>query len=233
MKRKFRINRQKSLHKKAVFIKLGMGLMLILLSIISYALYNIISARHEVIQTLDAWNASYQSKQVSSYQTPLELPSTIAPQKEEKPLNSYDLVYPLKPQEGDLIGKIIFANNQTEIPIVTGINSKLLRKGALHYAETVLPGLKGSSIILGHREGVFSVLKSIKLADQFVIKTAFCSMTFAVFDIRILDSDDTSVFYDYGFATVSLETCYPFSYGGPAPKRYVVISKLINQTYSP
>ena len=44
--------------------------------------------------------------------------------------------------------------------------------------------------------------------------------------IRIVDKADTSVLQDTREQTVTLVTCYPFYYVGPAPRRFVVTARL-------
>ena len=51
--------------------------------------------------------------------------------------------------------------------------------------------------------------------------------TYEVINKRIVEPDDTSVLAPSKDAKLTLITCYPIYYIGPAPKRLVVISKLV------
>lgn len=188
--------------------------------LIAYALVNIIKAKIEIKQTLEYWNQTTATSIVPSANS--NLTETEVPLITEPAYVHYDKEF----SEGDVIGKLYFPDITKEIPLITGIKEKHLSKGALHYGNTVLPGLEGNSIILGHREGVFSFLKKLQENDQFEIITTNNHLLFTVVEIRIIEPDDKSVFDYYGFPSVTLETCYPFTYGGPAPQRYIVIGKL-------
>jgi len=127
--------------------------------------------------------------------------------------------------EGDVIAELVIAD--TSIAVLTGKNEKLLKQGALHYGGTPYPSEDGNSIIIGHRDGVFNVLQNVSMGDNFELNTVYGAYELEVIDIKIMDPMDASVFDSYGYPTVSLETCYPFSYFGPSPERYVVVGMVV------
>lgn len=210
---------------------------------IFFSIYHIYTAKTEINKTLCLWNAqqnkieskkgitangqlgkvkiSLEKDNTSRQQTntqdqnnTLEIEDSIS---EVKPIDYGEIVY------GDIIGKLTYANKA--LPVVTGIADNLLKKGVLHYGDTVLPGLEGNSILLGHRDSVFKDLGELKLDDTFNITTKNNNLYFQVVDIRILKSDDLSIFNAYDFPSVSLVTCYPFHYLASKTERYVVVGK--------
>ncbi len=190
---------------------LGILFIAMAIIIISYALANIIGAKKELAKTLDDWEKNVE----------IDL-SEIDEEETENTIRYPSIEY------GDTIGKLTFLD--TELPIITGVEDSLLDEGVLHYGPTPLPGTNGNSILLGHRDSTFKNLKKLELGQHFIIETKYNQFEFQIFDIKILKSDDTSVFDSYDFPTVSMETCYPFNYIGSAPKRYIVVGKLI-QSY--
>lgn len=191
-----------------VYKVIGLILIAAAIGIISYALVQIIGAKIELSKTLDDWENNVEINHFQNDE-----------QETENPIRYPSIEY------GDTIGKLTFL--ETELPIVTGVEDSLLDEGVLHYGPTPLPGKNGNSILLGHRDSTFKNLKNLELGQHFIIETQYNQFEFEIFDIKILASDDTSVFDSYGFPTVSMETCYPFNYIGSAPKRYIVVGKLI------
>lgn len=188
------------------------GVLLIVFAtiIIGYALIQIESSKKELANTLDAWE---NNNHLNFSENP-----------DNESIKKAIQYPPLNP--GDTLGKLMFLD--TDLPVLTGIEESLLDKGILHYGPTPLPGTEGNSILLGHRDSTFKNLKLLEIGHRFTIETTYNKLEFEVFDIKILMPNDISVFGSYGFPTVSMETCYPFNYFGSAPKRYIVVGKLIN-----
>jgi len=129
---------------------------------------------------------------------------------------------------GTFLGTInIPAINKT-INIFEGTESKQLAKGVGHYVKSVMPGLSDNSVLAGHRDTVFAELGKVKLGELIKIRVREGSFTYKVSAIRIVDKNDRTVIVPTPGATLTLSTCYPFTYIGSAPKRYIVSAKLIS-----
>jgi len=92
--------------------------------------------------------------------------------------------------------------------------------------NTSLPGQEGNIGIAGHRDGFFRGLKDIKKGDTISLVTTAGTSVYMVDQIEITDPADVSVLKSRGKSSVTLVTCYPFYFVGPAPKRYVVEASL-------
>jgi sortase A len=88
------------------------------------------------------------------------------------------------------------------------------------------PGEKGNIGIAGHRDGFFRNLKEISRGDQIELETTSSSATYVVNRVLITGPDDTSVLQPSGEQILTLVTCYPFHFIGPAPRRFVVQATL-------
>jgi len=109
-----------------------------------------------------------------------------------------------------------------EVPVFEGTDDSVLDRGAGHISETALPGQLGNVGIAGHRDGFFRGLKDIAVGDLMTLTTPREEDAYTVDGITIVTPDDTGVLDPAPTPTVTLVTCYPFYFVGPAPQRYIV-----------
>lgn len=124
--------------------------------------------------------------------------------------------------QGEVIGILEIPRLQAELPIVEGTSADQLRKGVGHYATTLLPGEGGQILLSGHRDTVFTRMGELKEGDQFIVRTRQGSYTYTFTRSKIVDADDTTVIRHSDREELVLSTCYPFSFLGNAPDRYVI-----------
>ncbi|GGI11973.1 class D sortase [Gottfriedia solisilvae] len=136
-------------------------------------------------------------------------------------------LYKTFPKFGDEMGTLTIPRINAEIPIFHGTNEDELSKGIGHYAKSVLPGERDNSVLAGHRDTVFRQLGDVKLGDQLIVTTSAGTFTYEVRKIRIVDKDDRTVIIPKPRPTLTVSTCYPFRYIGPAPQRYVLVAGLV------
>lgn len=113
-----------------------------------------------------------------------------------------------------------------EVPVLRGTDKFTLNRGVGIIRNTSLPGQEGNIGIAGHRDGFFRGLKDIKKGDTISLVTTAATSVYTVDQIEITDPADVSVLKSRGKSSVTLVTCYPFYFVGPAPKRYVVEASL-------
>lgn len=113
-----------------------------------------------------------------------------------------------------------------EAPVLHGTDDITLNRGVGQIAGTAVPGEKGNIGIAGHRDSFFRDLKDISRGDVIELETTSASTTYVVERILITGPDDTSVLQPSGEQTLTLVTCYPFHFIGPAPRRFVVQASL-------
>ena len=136
--------------------------------------------------------------------------------------------YQKAPAKGARLGTLTFVELGESMPIIEGTDKKSLAKGAGHYRDSVLPGVRDNSVISGHRETVFKNLKKLRIGDHIRTKTAAGVFTYQVTGTRIVDDQDRTVIVPTSEATLTLTTCYPFTPYGPKPKRYIVTARMIH-----
>lgn len=64
---------------------------------------------------------------------------------------------------------------------------------------------------------MFSKLGELKIGEKLIIKSDLGDFVYKVNGIQIVDEDDRTVLVHYDQAILTLTTCYPFNYIGPAP----------------
>ncbi|MEC1398887.1 class D sortase [Peribacillus simplex] len=136
-------------------------------------------------------------------------------------------LYEERPEKGDLMGELYIPKIEATLPIYHGTDEDELEKGVGHYAGSVLPGEKDNSVLSGHRDTIFRDLGKVGEGDLLIAKTEAGSFTYKVRKVRIVDADDRTVIVPKPKATLTVTTCYPFSYIGSAPERYVLVADLL------
>jgi sortase A len=118
-------------------------------------------------------------------------------------------------KEGDLFGRLEIPRLNVSVMVMEGDKDGILRLGAGHVPGTPLA-------IAGHRDSFFRPLKDIKLYDRIRFTTPDGTSEYRVISTKIVGPHDTYVLDAKNDDTMTLVTCYPFYYVGPAPKRFIV-----------
>jgi sortase A len=137
------------------------------------------------------------------------------------------ILYPIRPKTGANIGELVIPKLNAILPIIEGTDPDELEKGVGHYAQSVLPGEKDNAVLSGHRDTVFRNVGKLEIGDQLVTKTSAGVFTYKIVKMWIVDDDDRSVIVSHkGKQILTLTTCYPFNFIGPAPQRYIIQAEL-------
>jgi len=125
-------------------------------------------------------------------------------------------------KEGDVLGRIEIPRLGVKVAILEGTTAKTLQLGVGHIAGTAFPGELGNIGIAGHRDTSFRVLKDIRTDDEIRIQTATGLSRYEVDSVQIVAPGDTEVLAPSTGSAITLVTCYPFYFIGPAPARFIV-----------
>jgi sortase A len=117
--------------------------------------------------------------------------------------------------EGDLFGRLEIPRLNLSVMVMEGDGASVLRLGAGHVPGTQM-------CIAAHRDTFFRALKDIHVNDTIRITTPEGTTEYRVVSTKIVPPSDTSVLDAKDDSTLTLVTCYPFYYIGPAPKRFIV-----------
>jgi sortase A len=126
-----------------------------------------------------------------------------------------------------ILGRLEIPRVGLSVMIVEGVNEPELLLGAGHIPGTARPGLTGNAGIAGHRDTYFRPLKDIRVSDEIRISTREGNYRYVVEATRITTPSDVAVLNNTPEGRLTLVTCYPFSFLGSAPDRFVVQARLV------
>lgn len=164
-----------------------------------------------VLVVISAWR--YQSR--AGRQTPASVATTPDNGQTALALPSALLV-------GAPVGRIEVPRLHLSAAVANGDDDGTLRVAIGHLPDTPFPWEEGNSALAGHRDTFFRELRRIRVNDVMRMATPYGDFAYHVTRTLIVAPDDLSVLAQTNEPTLTLVTCYPFSYIGHAPKRFIV-----------
>ena len=128
----------------------------------------------------------------------------------------------LPPRPGELVGRIEIPRVHLSAMVLEGSSPKILGVAAGHIDGTALPGTPGNIAIAAHRDTFFRPLRELRRSDEIRVTTSYGTFRYVVDAIEIVDPSNVQVLYPTADPQLTLVTCYPFTFVGPAPKRFIV-----------
>ena len=129
------------------------------------------------------------------------------------------------PVEGAGIAEMRIGRLGLSVVVVQGESEAILRRAVGHLARTALPGEEGNVVLAGHRDTFFRPLKDILEGDRITLQTPERDFEYVVESTSIAKPTDVGVIEPSGGHTLTLITCFPFYYVGPAPNRFIVVAR--------
>ena len=126
------------------------------------------------------------------------------------------------PNLGQTLGRLEVPRLGLSTIVVQGDDEYNLLIGAGHLPDTPLPWDDGNSVLAGHRDTDFRPLKGIRAGDVIRFQTWNRAIEYVVRETSIVEPTDLTPLRSTAQPMLTLITCYPFSYIGPAPKRFIV-----------
>ena len=127
-----------------------------------------------------------------------------------------------------IIGRIEAPRIGISVIVMEGDGASILRHAAGHIPGTALPGERGNVGISAHRDTFFRPLKDIRRNDIIGLSTLRGDFRYRVVSTTVVNPDDVSVLDGGSSDALTLVTCYPFYFIGPAPRRFVVRALRLN-----
>lgn len=156
-------------------------------------------------------------KIVSAHRLDEPAPASIAIRDAARPL-----------VEGELIGRVDIPRLKLSAAVAEGDDNATLGKAVGHLPDTPLPWQRHGNVgLAAHRDGLFRALKNIRMDDEVRVVTSRGEYFYRVRKTRIVNPEDVWVLAPTPIPTVTLITCYPFSFVGHAPQRFIVQAELV------
>ena len=186
--------------------KLSYLLIVVGLCIVVYAVWEIVDTKMQTSKSLD------QAKAI------IESPPSKEVYKEADGT--------FKPPMGEAVGILQIPRLNADLPIVEGTDPDDLEKGVGHYKGSYYPEEKGQIVLSGHRDTVFRKAGELEIGDSLEIVLPYGNFEYEITETKIVKSDDLSIItLQNEKEELLLTTCYPFSYVGNAPERYIIYAK--------
>ena len=124
--------------------------------------------------------------------------------------------------DGNAIGEIQIQRLELRAMVAQGDSPSVLQRAVGHLADTALPGEQGNVVRAGHRDTFFRPLKRVRAGDAITLKTRNGDFEYLVESTAVVRPSDVEVIQPTNRRMLTLITCFPFSYVGPAPDRFIV-----------
>ncbi len=134
---------------------------------------------------------------------------------------------------GDPIGRLEIAAVGISSIVTDGIDELTLQRGIGWMPDTALPGEPGNVAMAGHRDTFFRGLRELKLGDAIHLATPTGDFDYRVDSLRVVAPEEIGVLASSAEPTLTLVTCYPFSYLGAAPMRFIVRARQVSNRPDP
>jgi len=126
-----------------------------------------------------------------------------------------------------LVGRIDVPRVHVSVMVAEGTSPRVLRVAVGHIPGTALPGQAGNVALAAHRDTFFRRLGELKSGDVIRLTVPGRQYVYSVKFTDIVGPNETWVLEPSTGESLTLVTCYPFYFVGPAPKRFVVRARRV------
>jgi sortase A len=121
-----------------------------------------------------------------------------------------------------VLGRIEIPSLGVSTIVRDGEDASTLRLAVGHIAGTAFPGHEGNVGLAGHRDTFFRRLADIKAGDLIRLVTTEHTFLYRVEKTQVVEPRDVWVLDPTPEQALTLVTCFPFSFIGTAPQRFIV-----------
>lgn len=136
---------------------------------------------------------------------------------------------PAPPAVGSWLARLDAPSVHLSTTVLEGSDDGTLRGAAGHIEDTAFPGQMGNIGIAGHRDTIFRPIRNVHVGDALVLTTVDRVFRYRISNTMIVNPDDVYVLDPTERPTLTLVTCYPFTFVGHAPQRFIVRADLVGE----
>ncbi|HSR08673.1 MAG TPA: class D sortase [Bryobacteraceae bacterium] len=131
-------------------------------------------------------------------------------------------------REGSPLIRMTVPRLSLSVMVSEGVQSQTLARAAGHIPGTAFPDEPGNVGIAGHRDTFFRKLSEIRKDDVISLATPDGSYQYSVEWTRVVMPSQIDVLESSNTSALTLVTCYPFTYVGSAPERFIVRARRLD-----
>lgn len=134
--------------------------------------------------------------------------------------------------KGAEIGWLLIPALNMKYPVYWGTDDETLKQGVGYHPGkfTTPPDGLGHTVLSGHRDTVFRELGNLEEGARMYVQFEDIQYEYAIEKTWITNAEDRTVIVEKEEPTLTLTTCYPFTFIGSAPDRYIIEATLIDKT---
>lgn len=122
----------------------------------------------------------------------------------------------------DLLGRLVIPRLNFSAFVLEGEDESTLERAVGFLPGTARPGEGGNTGLAAHRDTFFRPLEGVQVDDRIRLEIPPHTYEYRVDSLRVVEPSEVSVLDFTGTEELTLVTCYPFRYIGPAPNRFIV-----------
>ena len=128
------------------------------------------------------------------------------------------------------IGRLEIPRIGLSAVVMEGDDENTLSVAVGHLPDTPLPWQEGNAALAGHRDTFFRPLRRLQIGDEIRLETSRGTFRYRAMRRVVVEPGELWVLDPSPATALTLITCYPFDYVGPAPRRFVVHAERIAAT---
>jgi sortase A len=125
---------------------------------------------------------------------------------------------------GALVGRLLIPVVKLDEVIAEGVDDDQLDAGPGHLPGSASPGEPGNAVISAHRDRHFHSLGRVAIGDTVITETRTARTTWVITGRKVVGRYEPSLFPSVE-PELTLTTCWPIRYLGPAPDRLILTAK--------
>jgi sortase A len=198
---------------------------LLTVAVVCLGIYSCAYLEQVFYQTYESWKFDQAQAPVAGVIAPSS--GTIIPIARTQRWSRNSMASPRRPSSAALIGRLSVPRLKLSAMVREGIDQNTLLMAVGHIPATALPGQPGNVGVAGHRDTFFRGLKDLRAQDEIQLSTLGGEFKYVVESLMIVEPDNVGVLAQTSESVLTLVTCYPFSFIGTAPKRFIVRARQV------
>lgn len=130
--------------------------------------------------------------------------------------------------EGAPVARLVIDRIGLDAIVLEGVDGEDLNAGPGHLPGSAFPGENGNAVISAHRDRHFDRLDEVQVGDTIRTESGQFATRWIVIGRRVVGRAQPALFTTHE-PTLTLTTCWPIRYLGPAPDRLIVTARPLPQ----